>query len=102
MISCDDGAVRSDRFKPGTAVPDIDSGHSHEPPPLLFGNGGMRALRTTASAAPLRFDSIRVGPVKKRKKPSRSGVTAFRFASAEGTGLEPAIHFWTTDFESAC
>jgi len=25
-----------------------------------------------------------------------------RLRSAEGTGLEPATHFWATDFESAC
>lgn len=37
---------------------------------------------------------------KKRPPAATGGLLQLR--SAEGTGLEPATHFWATDFESAC
>ena len=37
-----------------------------------------------------------------KKRPPVLTGGLLRLRSAEGTGLEPATHFWATDFESAC
>ena len=40
--------------------------------------------------------------VRKRNHPQKPFAFEGALVRAEDTGLEPATHYWATDFESAC